>query len=262
MPRFSANISVMFKEHDFLDRIPIAKEYGFDAVEIQFPYEIPVNELVTRKQNYGVEIILINVGAGDLTSGGPGIASYPGREKEFQIAVEKAYEYAEHLQVKFVNVLAGNPPLDEFDKERCLDVLSSNLNYAAAKFENIGVKVLTEAVNTNDRPGFLISTTPAAVGIIERAGHENLAIQYDLYHMQIMEGNLVETIQSNLDRIGHIQFADTPGRQEPGTGEINFFNLFNAIDEMGWKGWLGAEYIPSTRTESTLGWMSGQSKQN
>ena len=257
MPRFSANISVMFEEYDFLDRFQIAKECGFNAVEIQFPYEIPANKLVATKQNVGVDIILINVGAGDLTSGGPGIAAYPGREKEFKVAVEKAYEYAEILNVRFVNVLAGSPPLDEFDEANCLDIFSSNLNYAAAEFEKIGVMVLTEAVNTKDRPGFLISTTSAAIGAIDRAKHGNLAIQYDLYHMQIMEENLVETIRGNLDRIGHIQFADTPGRKEPGTGEINFSYVFDAIDRMDWQGWLGAEDIPSIRTESTLGWMTG-----
>ena len=256
MAQFSANISVMFKEYEFLDRFQIAKECGFNAVEIQFPYEIPEIKLLACKKNSGVEILLINVGAGDLTSGGPGIAAYPGRETEFKVEVKKAYEYAEYLNVKFVNVLAGSPPLDEFDEDRCLGVLSSNLNYAAAEFEKIGVQVLIEAVNTLDRPGFLISSTTAAIGAIDRAGHGNLAIQYDLYHMQIMEGNLIETIRGNLDRIGHIQFADTPGRMEPGTGEINFSNLFNAIDEMGWKGWLGAEYVPSIRTESTLGWMT------
>ena len=134
-------------------------------------------------------------------------------------------------------------------------MLASNLYHAAEAFEKIGTKVLTEAVNTIDRPGFLLNSTAAAVEIIERAGHKNLAIQYDVYHMQIMEGNLVNTIRDNLDQIGHIQFADTPGRHEPGTGEINFPNLFDAIDKMGWKGWLGAEYVPSKRTEKTLGWM-------
>ena len=255
MPRFSANISIMFNEYDFLDRFQVAKDCGFNAIEIQFPYEYSMKELLTAKKRSEVDIILINIGAGDLIAGGAGIAAYPGREEEFRVSVGEACEYANSLNPRFVNVLAGCPPLNELDKEHCLDVLGSNLNYAAATFEKIGVTVLTEAVNTNDRPGDLISTTSAAIGIIERAGHDNLAIQYDLYHMQIMEGYLVETIRDNLDKIGHIQFADTPGRNEPGTGEINFPNLFDAIDEMGWKGWLGAEYFPSKKTEDTLSWM-------
>ena len=255
MPRFSVNISTMFTEHYFLDRFRIAKKYGFSAVEIQFPYEFPLTRVLAAKESAGVEIILINIGAGDLTTGGPGIAAYPGREDQFKVSVEEAYKYADSLKPTSVNVLAGAPSLEKFEKRQCLDVLASNLYHAAQAFEEIGTKVLTEAVNTNDRPGFLLNSTVAAIEIIERAGHKNLAIQYDVYHMQIMEGNLVNTIRDNLDQIGHIQFADTPGRHEPGTGEINFPNLFDAIDKMGWKGWLGAEYIPSKRTEGTLGWM-------
>ena len=245
----------MFTEHDFLDRFRIAKKYGFSAVEIQFPYEFPLTRVLAAKESAGVEITLINIGAGDLTTGGPGIAAYPGREEQFKVSVEEAYKYADSLKPTSVNVLAGAPSLEKFERRQCLDVLASNLYYAAEAFEEIGTKVLTEAVNTNDRPGFLLNSTAAAIEIIERAGHKNLAIQYDVYHMQIMEGNLVNTIRDNLDQIGHIQFADTPGRHEPGTGEINFPNLFDAIDKMGWKGWLGAEYIPSKRTEETLGWM-------
>ena len=255
MPRFSVNISTMFTEHDFLDRFRIAKKYGFSAVEIQFPYEFPLTRVLAAKESAGVEITLINIGAGDLTTGGPGIAAHPGREEQFKVSVKEAYKYADSLKPTSVNVLAGAPSLEKFERRQCLDVLASNLYYAAEAFEKIGTKVLTEAVNTNDRPGFLLNSTAAAIEIIERAGHKNLAIQYDVYHMQIMEGNLVNTIRDNLDQIGHIQFADTPGRHEPGTGEINFPNLFDAIDKMGWKGWLGAEYIPSKRTEETLGWM-------
>ena len=262
MPRFSTNISVMFHEHDFLSRFQVAKDNGFDAIEIQFPYEIPLTELLNAKDSAGVEITVINVGAGDLSIGGPGIAGYPGREDQFKVAVEKAHKYADKLKPVNINVLAGFPPLDQFERRQCLDVLASNLNYAAAILEETGATVLTEAINTNDRPGFLVSSTSAAVEIIKHAGHKNLAIQYDIYHMQIMEGNLVNTIRDNLDWIGHIQFADTPGRNEPGTGEINFPFLFHAIDEMGWTGWLGAEYIPSQQTEHTLNWMPAQAKQN
>ena len=245
----------MFTEYDFLDRFKVARKHGFSAVEIQFPYGFPLTKVLAAKESAGVEITLINIGAGDLTTGGPGIAAHPGREEQFKVSMEEAHKYADSLKPTSVNVLAGAPSLEKFERRQCLDVLASNLYYAAEAFEKIGTKVLTEAVNTIDRPGFLLNSTAAAVEIIERAGHKNLAIQYDVYHMQIMEGNLVNTIRDNLDQIGHIQFADTPGRHEPGTGEINFPNLFDAIDKMGWKGWLGAEYIPSKRTEETLGWM-------
>ena len=255
MPRFSVNISTMFTEYDFLDRFKVARKHGFSAVEIQFPYEFPLTKVLAAKESAGVEITLINIGAGDLTTGGPGIAAHPGREEQFKVSMEEAHKYADSLKPTSVNVLAGTPSLEKFERRQCLDVLASNLYHAAEAFEKIGTKVLTEAVNTIDRPGFLLNSTAAAIEIIERAGHKNLAIQYDVYHMQIMEGNLVNTIRDNLDQIGHIQFADTPGRHEPGTGEINFPNLFDAIDKMGWKGWLGAEYVPSKRTEKTLGWM-------
>ena len=142
--------------------------------------------------------------------------------------------------------------MDQFNRQECLDVLAANLRLAA---ETIPTKVLVEAVNTRDRPGYLITTTAEAVDVIDRAGHDNLAIEYDLYHMQIMEGDLVATIAANLDRIGHIQFADTTNRWEPGTGEINYAYVFDAIDNLGWQGWLAAEYTPSKRTEETLGWL-------
>ena len=255
MPRFSSNVSMMFLEYDILDRFQAACNAGFGAIEIQFPYDIPVADLLMAKEDAGVDITVLNVGAGDLTSGGPGIAAVPGREDHFKAAVEEAYEYAATLKPITMNVLSGWPPMEEFSREQCLDVLASNLNYAAAAFDDTGTTVLTEAVNNQDRPGYLINRTAEALDVIDRAGHANLKIEYDLYHMQIMEGDLVNTLRENLNRIGNIQFADTPGRHEPGTGEINFPYIFEAIDDMGWEGYLSAEYNPSGRTEDTLSWM-------
>ena len=163
------------------------------------------------KEDAGVDITVLNVGAGDLTSGGPGIAAVPGREDHFKAAVEEAYEYAATLKPNTMNVLSGWPSMQEFSREQCLDVLASNLNYAAAAFDDTGTTVLTEAVNNQDRPGYLINRTAEALDVIDRAGHANLKIEYDLYHMQIMEGDLVNTLRENLNRIGNIQFADTPG---------------------------------------------------
>lgn len=257
MPRFSTNISMMFMEHEFLQRFGAAKAAGFDAVEMQFPYDTPIEDLVSVQQETGFEIAVININAGDLLTGGPGISAYPGREDQFKAAVEEAHRYAVALHPKNMNVLAGWPPMDTFEREQCLDVLAANLHYAAEVLAELDVTVLTESVNAPDRPGYLLNRTAEAIDVIDRAGHANLAIEYDIYHMQIMEGDLVNTMRDNLSRIGHIQFADTPGRHEPGTGEINFPFLFEAIDEMGWEGYLGAEYVPSGPTEETLGWMPG-----
>ncbi|MEK9677645.1 MAG: TIM barrel protein [Rhodospirillaceae bacterium] len=258
MPRFSANASMIFLEYDLLDRFAVAAREGFEAIELQFPYDTPAADLKDAKEDSGLEIAGINIPVGDLSTGGRGNASIPGKEDEFKASVEVAYEYAEVCRPRTMNVLPGFPPLDEFEREQCLDVLAGNLCVAAEGLQELGVKVMTEAVNTVERPGFLLDHTWQALDVIDRAGHENLAIEYDIYHMQIMEGDLVNTMRETLPRIGHIQFADTPGRHEPGTGEINFPYIFEAVDEMGWDGFLGAEYIPTGRTEDCLGWMPGR----
>ncbi|MAF47533.1 MAG: TIM barrel protein [Rhodospirillales bacterium] len=255
MPRFSANISMMFTEREFLGRFAAARDAGFGAVEMQFPYDLSPDDLRAAKQDAGVEIAVININAGDLASGGPGLAAMPGRQDDFKRAAEQACEYGEALRPLNMNVLAGWPPLDQFSRQQCLDVLAANANLAAEALAGLGIRVTVEAVNSRDRPGYLITTTNAAIEAIDAAGHANLGIEYDIYHMQIMEGDLINTIGANLDRIGHIQFADTPGRHQPGTGEINFPFLFGAIDDAGWSGWLGAEYVPSGRTEDSLQWL-------
>ncbi len=255
MPRFSANISMLFQEHDFLDRFQAAKDAGFGAIEVQFPYDIEPKDLLAAKENAGVEITVINIDAGDLTSGGPGLAAMPGRQDQFKEAVEQAHNYAGILKLVNMNVLSGWPPMDQFSRDECLEVLAGNLNYAAEALADTGTKVLVEAVNTYDRPGFLLYTSAQAIDVIKAANHQNLALEYDLYHMQIMEGNLVNRMSEILDHIGHIQFADTPGRHEPGTGEINYPFVFEALDKMGWSGWLGAEYDPTGSTEESLGWL-------
>jgi len=255
MPRFSANISMMFLEHTFLDRFQAAKDAGFDAIEIQFPYAFLPEDLLVKKEKAKVEISVINIDAGDLTTGGPGLAAMPGREVLFKKSVDEACRYAEILKPVNMNILAGWPPMDQFSREECLDVLVGNMNFAGEALSSTGTKVLVEAVNNIDRPGYLLNTSAQAIAAIDAAGHQNLALEYDLYHMQIMEGNLVNRMAEILDQIGHIQFADTPGRNEPGTGEINFPFVFDAIDKMGWQGWVGAEYVPSRETTQTLQWM-------
>ena len=246
---------MLFKELDLLARFDAARNCGFEAVEIQFPYNVSVRDLLSAKENTGLEISVFNIGAGDLISGGPGIAAVPGREDLFKVATQEALSYAEILKPISINVLPGWPPMDQFERGQCLDILANNLRYAAEILAHTGARVLVEACNTHDRPGFLVHNSAQAIDLIKRVDNKNVGFQYDLYHMQIMEGNLVNRIKEIYNYIGHIQFADTPGRHEPGSGEINFPYVFRALDEMGWQGFLGAEYIPSQRTTETLDWM-------
>lgn len=257
MIRFAANLSMLFLEVPALERPAAARRAGFDAVEIQFPYDHEPARWRDALRAAGVELALCNVPAGDLTSGGPGLAGVPGREAAFREAVAHAARVAQVLRPRRVNVLAGCPG-PEHGRERCLDALAANLAHAAQVMAGLGIGVVTEAVNTVDRPGYLIDTTRAALDAIDRAGHANLGIQYDLYHMQIMEGDLIRSLRTHCARIGHIQFADNPGRHEPGTGEIHFANVFAALDELPYDGFVGAEYVPSARTEDTLAWLQGR----
>ncbi|MHA1565208.1 MAG: hydroxypyruvate isomerase family protein [Alphaproteobacteria bacterium] len=254
MPRFSANISMMFTEHPVLDRMGAARDAGFGAVEIQFPYDVALDTFAGALSAAGMPLAVMNFPVGDLLEGGPGLAAMPGREKEFQAGVVEARRYAEVLRPRNVNVIVGWPPAT-CARDDCMAALVANLRHAAAAMSEIGVGVTVEPVNTRDRPGYFLPTSREGIAAIDAAEHENLRIEYDLYHMQIMEGDLVPTLERLVDRIGHIQFADTPGRHEPGTGEINFANVFAALDRIGYDGWVGAEYNPSGRTEDSLGWL-------
>ena len=257
MPRFSANISMLFAERGWLDRPAAAAAAGFGAVEIQFPYDRPAEDWRRAIEAVGLAVSVVNLPVGDMLSGGPGLAATPGREADFRQALEAAREVAAALRPGNVNVLAGYPERHGFDRARCLDTLADNLRVAADAMGEIGIGVVVEAVNTVDRPGFLLSTSEQALEVIDRAGHGNLALEHDLYHMDIMEGRLVPRLGEIVARIGHIQFADNPGRHEPGTGAIDFPAVFAAIDGLGYDGWTAAEYFPSRTTEETLGWMTG-----
>jgi len=254
MPRFAANLSLMFTELPLIHRLAAARRAGFPAVEIQFPYEIEAEEMAAMRERVGVEMVLINLPAGDAAAGDRGLGAVPGREAEFRAGVEKGRAYAERCGVPRVNMLAGIPPVGT-DPVRARDTMIANARFAAEELGKAGIRLCIEAINRRDVPGFFVSTSAEALAIIDAAGHPNIAFQYDVYHMQIMEGDLIPTMTRILDRIDHIQFADTPGRNEPGTGEINFPNLFAAIDAMGYGGWLAAEYKPSRRTEETLAWL-------
>lgn len=252
MPEFSANLSTMFREFALIDRPRAAADAGFQAVEIQFPYELACETLAAEIQRLGLAVSVINVPCGDFVAGGEGNAALPDRSDDFRDSVALAAEYAAGLGARKVNILAGTPSIDRKTAEIAL---ADNLRHAAAVFAGLGIGVVVEAINDIDRPGFFLSTAEAVIDIIDRAGHPNLALQFDLYHMAMMGLPLVETYEKHADRIGHIQFADAPGRHEPGTGAIDFGPIFAAIDASNYQGWVAAEYFPQNSTADGLDWL-------
>jgi len=254
VPRFCANLSLLFTEVDFLDRFAAAAAAGFRAVECQFPYAWPAERIAAALAANGLQMILHNLPPGEWEAGDRGLACIPGREAEFRAGLETAIAYARRLGCRRLNCLAGIPPA-EAPAAAVRATLVANLRHAAARLAREGIRLLIEPLNDRDVPGFFLRRTAEAVRLIAEVGHPNLLLQYDVYHMQVMEGNLIRTLRAHLDRIGHIQIADPPGRNEPGTGEVNFANLFRALDEAGYAGWVGCEYRPSRDTVSSLGWL-------
>jgi hydroxypyruvate isomerase len=254
MPKFCANLTLLYNEHPFMDRFAAAAKSGFKGVEYLFPYEHDKDRLVEALQKNDLVQVLHNLPAGDWAKGERGIACHPSRVGEFQDSVGLAIEYAKALGCPQVNCLAGLSP-DGVTEERQRTTLVANLKFAALKLKEAGIRLLIEPINTRDIPGFYLTRSGQALGIIEEVGSDNLFLQYDIYHMQIMEGDLARTIEANLARIPHMQLADNPGRFEPGTGEINYPFLFAHIDRIGYGGWIGCEYKPKTTTEAGLGWL-------
>jgi hydroxypyruvate isomerase len=253
MPKFAANLTMTFNEVEFLDRFEAAAKAGFGAVEYLFPYPYEKEQLVERLEKNRLTQVLINLPAGDWAAGERGIACLPDRVGEFQAGVERAITYATALGCKQVNCLAGVPKGALPDKAR--QTLVDNLKFAAARLERAGIRLLVEPINTRDIPGFFLCHTQQALDIFADAGSTNIWLQYDIYHMQIMEGDLAPTIEKNFARIAHFQLADNPGRHEPGTGEINYPFLFGFIDKLGYDGFIGCEYKPATTTAAGLGWI-------
>ncbi|HEY2031332.1 MAG TPA: hydroxypyruvate isomerase [Myxococcales bacterium] len=252
MPKFAANLTMLFTEAPFLDRFERAAKAGFKSVEFLFPYPYPVSELKRRLDGNGLQLVLHNLPAGDWDKGERGIACLPGREEEFRDGVAKAIEYATALGVKQVNCLAG--------KGTDRAVLVNNLRYAASELKQANIKLLIEPINTYDIPGFFLTGTRQAVEILDEVGSDNLFIQYDAYHAQRMEGELCGTVQKLLPRIAHVQVADNPGRGEPGTGEVNWEFFFAHLDRIGYTGHVGCEYKPATTTDAGLSWLKGKLK--
>ena len=253
MPKFAANLTMLFTELPFLDRFERAASAGFTAVEFLFPYAFAAGDIKARLDDHHLTLVLHNLPAGDWDAGERGIACLPGREDEFRAGVGKAIAYAQALGVPQLNCLAGKAPAGA-DEAQLRKTLVSNLAFAAAALKKAGLRLLIEPINTFDIPGFYLNRTVQALEILDEVGADNAFVQYDIYHAQRMEGELAATMQKYLTRIGHIQLADNPGRNEPGTGEINYAFLFAHLDRIGYSGWIGCEYKPATTTEAGLGW--------
>ena len=255
MPQFCANLTLMFNEVPFPERFAAAAKAGFKGVEYLFPYDFPKEQLADLLAQHKLRQVLHNMPAGDWAGGERGIACLPDRVNEFQAGVEKAITYATALGCKQVNCLAGLTP-QNVAPEKVRETFVSNLKFAAPKCKAADIKLLIDPINCKrDMPGFYLNYTQQALDIIRDTGVDNLYVQYDIYHMQIMEGDLAPTIEKHLAMIPHMQLADTPGRHEPGTGEINYPYLFDFIDRLGYTGWIGCEYKPLTTTGAGLDWI-------
>ena len=254
MPKFSANISTLYPELPFFERIGEAAAAGFDAIELQFPYDQDPLRFKTELETYDLPLVLMNFPVGDLLRGGAGLASVPGREIEFDAALAAARPYAEILRPLAMNLLAGRQAVDQ-DPDACSRVFKSNLRKAHALTRELGIALVTEPINTVDVPGFFLSGSQQTLDLMDALPDIELRLQYDLYHMQIMEGDQAERLPRIIDRIGHIQFSDAPGRTEPGLGCIDFDAIFELIDALAYEGYVGAEYFPTLPTADTLEWL-------
>jgi hydroxypyruvate isomerase len=250
MPKLAANVSMLFPQLPFLERFAAARKAGFRYVEYQFPYDHDAGEVAKRVRDAGVEVVLHNLPPGNYAKGERGIACLPGREREFREGIERGIAYAKAAGCPRMNCLAGLAPADGEHRA----TLVANLRHAARKLGEAGLQLLIEPINTRTVPGFFLTGSQQAVDVLNAVGEGNAFVQYDLFHMQIMEGDLAATIERLLPRIGHMQIADVPARNEPGTGEVNFDFLLRHIDALGYSGWIGAEYNPKGDTVEGLKW--------
>jgi hydroxypyruvate isomerase len=256
MPKFAANLTMLFTELPFLDRFEAAKNAGFTAIEFLFPYDYEKQQIVDLLHAHNLQLILHNLPAGNWAAGERGITTHPSRTQEFRAGVDRAIDYATTLKVPQLNCLAG---IVKDNATEAHHTLVENLRYAAHRLQEAGIGLVLEPVNTRDIPGFFVNRTDQALAILDEVGSSNIKLQYDIYHAQVMEGNLAETIEKNFARIGHLQLADNPGRHEPGTGEINYNFLFSHIERLGYSGWIGCEYKPAKTTLEGLVWLQQHS---
>lgn len=254
MPRFAANLTMLFNEVPFLDRFAAAAAAGFRGVEYLFPYDFPASEIAQRLADHGLSQVLFNLPPGDWAAGDRGMAAIPGREREFADSVERALEYATKLNCSQIHAMAGLVPTPMAEQARATYI--ENLRYACARLAPYGITLLIEPINNRDIPGFFLNRTDVARGIIDAVGAPNLGLQLDLYHCQIMEGDLAHHLRDLADITRHIQIAGVPERHEPTLGEINYPYLFQLIDALGYHGWIGCEYRPAGETTAGLGWLA------
>ena len=254
MPRFAANLTMMFNEVPFLERFGAARRAGFQGVEFLFPYDFPADAIRAELHRHELTMALFNMPAGDWAKGDRGLACHPNAVQQCRDGLRAAVEYAEALGCRQLHLMAGIRPAGA-SEEAMRETYLANVRYAAKELAARGMTLLVEAINTRDLPGFYVNTSRQALELMDAAGEPNVRFQYDVYHMQIMEGDLAKTLERHIARIGHIQIADPPARHEPGTGEINYPFLFDRIDRLGYSGWIGCEYKPTGRTEDGLGWM-------
>jgi hydroxypyruvate isomerase len=255
--KFTANLSLLFTELPLIDRFKAAKEHGFDAVEIQFPYEMDALKLKNELDNNQLKLVIFNVAADDLLQGGEGLAAVPEKQQQFQEALATTVEYAKILKPEAINILPGCC-FDEKKLTSYQNIFKENLKLALNAFSPLGIKTVFEAINTYDMPHFIIHNSNQMLDIINEIKHPDLFMQYDIYHLYKMHEDPTLFISTYADKIGHIQFADSPNRYEPGTGEIDFDALFNSIEKSNYLGWVGAEYKPLQSTEKSLAWLTSQ----
>ena len=254
MPRFAANLTMLFTEVPFLDRFALAAQAGFQAVEFLFPYAYAASDIRQRLDAHGLTLVLHHLPPGDWDAGERGMACHPDRVAEFRSGVATGVRYAMALGVGQLHCLAGKVPAG-VSEAVLRETYIANLVFAAQACKDAGLRLLIEPINTYDIPGYYLNRTAQAMSLLDEVGADNAFLQYDIYHAQRMEGELAATITEHLGRIGHIQLADNPGRHEPGTGEINYDFLFAHLDRVGYTGWIGCEYKPASTTLAGLGWV-------
>ena len=254
MIKLAVNLSMIFTEVPLIERFALAQAQGFKHVEIQFPYELTIEQIQSQLTMHDLTLCLINLPAGDLMQGGNGLAGVPGMELEFHRGLEQAIQYATALNVPSVNILAGKQPLDS-DLLPCLNTLSSNLKLACHRLSDHHIQPVFEMINSTDMPRFLVQNIAQAQEMLEAVQHPALKMQYDCYHMAMMGEDVLEALKENIHDIGHIQFADIPHRHQPNTGTLNYRQIFKTIDDLGYQGFCGAEYHPLGHTLDSLTWL-------
>lgn len=254
MPRFAANLSMTFNELPFLDRFAAARKAGFEGVEFLFPYDHPAAELRTRLKGEGLTQVLFNMPPGEWASGERGLASLPGRQAEFRESVKRALDYATALDCRLIHCMAGIVPAD-VSPVTAAGLYAANLAWAVEQAAPAGVRLAIEPINHRDMPGYFLHTQAQGAAVVDAIGRDRIGLQFDIYHVQVTEGDITKRLEQHMPVIAHIQIADVPARNEPGTGEIGWRYVFRRIDELGYQGWIGCEYRPLGDTVAGLDWI-------